>query len=125
VPTGWSKPERSQGAPALRHRVAFDKRGAPSGGTDYGQSQGTWAEQFVVAAAIEARFGGEQISAQRLAGRQPFTITVRYSPATLQIAPDWRARDARTGKSYDVTSIADPDDSRRWLDILALQRSEE
>lgn len=104
----------------LRHRVAFDKRTAvnPDAPLDLGNTQDGFVEQFVVAAKVEARFGGETVMAERLQGNQPWTITVRQSSQTREIAPDWRARDARDGTIWAIRSIVDPDDTREVFEIL-------
>jgi head-tail adaptor len=104
----------------LRHRIAFDKRQDvnPDAPLDLGNTQSAFVEQFVVAAKVEARFGGETVTAARLAGQQPVTITVRQSTQTRLITTDWRARDARTGTIYNIRSIVDPDDRRAFLEML-------
>jgi len=103
-------------AGALRHRFAFDRRETVDDG--YGNTQAEFVEQFVVWAGVQARFGGETVTAARLAGQQPVTVTVRKSEQTAQINPDWRARDVRSGEIYNIRSIADPDDSGAFLDLL-------
>jgi head-tail adaptor len=101
----------------LKHRIAFDKRTAVDDG--YGNKvSGPFTEQFVVAAAMQARFGGESVMAARLTGQQPVTFTVRRSAQTRLVAPDWQVRDVRTGVVYAIRSIADPDDASTWLEIL-------
>lgn len=100
----------------LRHRIAFEKRETVA--DDYGNEEGDFSEQFTVAAAVQAKFGGEAVTAARLTGQQPVTITVRQSSNTRQVTTDWRARDARSGTIYNIRSIADPDDGRAWLEML-------
>lgn len=101
----------------LKHRIAFDKRSIVDDG--YGNPvSGDFVEQFVVAASVQVRFGGETVTAARLTGQQPLTITVRQSSQTRLIATDWQARDARKGTVYAIRSIADPDDAQTWFDIL-------
>lgn len=101
----------------LKHRIAFDKRTLAD--DDYGNKvSGPFTEQFVVAAFMQARFGGESVMAARLTGQQPVTVTVRQSAQTRLIATDWQIRDTRTGAVYAIRSIADPDDARVWFEIL-------
>jgi head-tail adaptor len=100
----------------LSHRVAFDKRQDAS--DDYGNTQSVFVEQFIVSAKVQAKFGGEAVTAARLTGQQPVTIVVRQSSKTIQIKPDWRARDAREGTEYAIRSIVDPDDGGAWLELL-------
>lgn len=107
---------RSAGAGKLKHRIAFDQSALISDG--YGNARGDWVEQFSVRAGVEARFGGEQVTAARLEGRQPVIITVRQSIKTKLIGTDWRARDVRLGTVYAIQSIADPNDDGHWFDML-------
>ena len=104
------------GAGELRHLIAFDKR--IDAQDDYGNSQSSFEEQFVVAAKVQAKFGGEAVTAARLTGQQPVTIIVRQCEQTRQIKVDWRARDVRSGDEYAIRSIVDPDDKRAYFEIL-------
>lgn len=100
----------------LRHRVAFDRRQEVE--DDYGNTQSDFVEQFIVAAKVSAKFGGEAVTAARLTGQQPVTIVVRQSAQTRMITTDWRARDARNGEVYAIRSIVDPDDRCAFFEIL-------
>jgi head-tail adaptor len=104
----------------LRHRVAFDRKEDvnPDAPDDLGNTQSKFVEQFVVAAKVQAKFGGEAVTAARLTGQQPVTITVRRSSNTALIDATWRARDVRSGEEYAIRSIVDPDDRRQWIEIL-------
>lgn len=104
----------------LRHRIAFDKRQGvnPDAPDDLGNTQSGFVEQFVVSAKVQAKFGGEAVTAARLTGQQPVTIVVRRSSSTVQIGTDWRARDVNSGQEYAIRSIVDPDDKRQWIEIL-------
>lgn len=104
------------GAGELRHRVAFDKRVDVDDG--HGNTQGAFVEQFIVSAKVQAKFGGEAVTAARLTGQQPVTIVVRQSSQTRQIAVDWQARDVNSGQVYAIRSIVDPDDRRAFFEIL-------
>lgn len=108
------------GAGELRHRVAFDKRQAvnPDAPLDLGNTQSDFVEQFIVAASVQAKFGGEAVLADRLTGEQPWNITVRQSAQTRLIGTDWRARDARNGTIWAIRSIVDPDDTMAVFEIL-------
>ncbi|WP_336800805.1 phage head closure protein [Kaistia sp. MMO-174] len=102
----------------LRERVAFDRRAAVDDG--YGNMvAGDWQEQFVVWARIQPLKGGEGVQAARLAGTQPVIIRVRSSSSTRQIRTDWRARDARIGTLFNITSMANMDEKGAYLDLLA------
>jgi SPP1 family predicted phage head-tail adaptor len=101
----------------LREKITFAERAAVSDGG--GGVEGDFSDQFTVAARIRPLKGGEEVLASRLQGTQPVIITVRYSLDTSQIAPDWRATDARKGTVYAIKSIMNTDERRRYLDILA------
>lgn len=100
----------------LSHRIAFDKRGQVDDG--YGNTQDGFVEQFVRSAAVKAKFGGEAVTAARLTGQQPVTITVRQDSSTVLIGTDWRARDVREGTEYAIRSRVDPDDSGAFYELL-------
>ncbi len=103
----------------LRERFTFAKRtDTPD---EYGNPvAGGWIDQFTVWAAVKPLKGGEGVQAARLAGSQPVIITVRYSSQTRQISPAWRATDARTGVEYNITSAADMQRDRQFIDIMAV-----
>lgn len=100
----------------LRERVTFSQRAVTSDG--YGNASGDWADEFTVSARIRPRLGGEEVMASRLQGRNLATITVRYSTDTAEITTDWRAVDARTGDIWNIRSIENPDERKRYLDLL-------
>jgi len=100
----------------LSHKIAFDKR--TEGDDGYGNTQSSFVQQFIRSAAVKAKFGGEAVTAARLTGQQPVTITVRQDTSTALIATDWRARDVRDGTEYAIRSIVDPDDSGAFFEIL-------
>lgn len=102
----------------LRHRLRFEARGGQDP-DEHGIAESDWAEQFTVAAAVQPTFGGEAVTAARLEGRQPMIITVRASPDTRQITTDWRATDIHSGDVLNIRSVADPDDRRQWIEMLA------
>lgn len=62
--------------------------------------------------------GAEEVMSERLQGRQPVVITVRWCAATLQVTTDWRAVDVRSGQTYDIKSVA-PAATRDFIDFLA------
>lgn len=100
----------------FRHRVAFEKRADAS--DKYGGTKAAWAAQFTVAAAIRAKFGSEAVTAARLEGTQPVTITVRRTSKTADVDATWRARDVKSGEIYNIRSKADPDDRRAYIELL-------
>lgn len=100
----------------LRARLAFERQSAVSDGA--GGQATSWSEVFVCAARLKPRLGGEEVTAARLAGRQPMMITVRHSSDTAQVTTDWRARDVRTGDVYNIRAAV-TDERRRWVEMLA------
>lgn len=104
----------------LNHRMAFGKRAQenPDSPVDLGNTESVFVEQFQVWAKVRAKFGGEAVTAARLTGQQPVTITVRQNSKTQQITPDWRAIDVNEGTEYAIRSIVDPDDEGAYFEIL-------
>lgn len=102
----------------LRERIAFEKREA--GDDDgYGNTEAQWKVQFIVWAALEPRFGGEGVQAARLAGTQPWKMTVRSSSNTRRIVPEWRARHERDGTIYNIrTPQVNPDLKDNYIELL-------
>lgn len=103
----------------LRERLIFDKRPIQTD-DGYGNVEGEFVEQFECWARVRPLKGGEQVLSARLTGTQPVIITVRRSSQTALIKSDWRARDARTGTVYAITSPAsNMDEKKQYLDIMA------
>lgn len=105
------------GAGDLKHRIAFARR--PEQADDgFGNVEGEFIEHYVVSAALRPKFGGEQVEAERLSGRQPYTLTVRSSPEMRQVTTDWRARDVDTDELFNIRGIINPDQKKQWLEML-------
>ncbi len=99
-----------------RERVAFEYRALVS--DSYGNEEAaTWTLAFTVAARIRPERGGETIQAARQAGREPVIITIRASSDTAAITTDWRARDVRSGKLYNIRSKVNPDERKMFFDL--------
>ena len=107
-------------AGSLRHRLTFAQRDTTQ--DEYGNMTESWIDRFTVSAAIIPKHGGEQVMAERLAGRQPVVIRVRASPDTNQVTTDWRATD-ENGHEYNLPTALDPlyGNSRAgfWYEMLA------
>lgn len=103
----------------MRERVAFEARTVSDDGFGNPVS-GDFAEVYRCAAHIAPKLGGETIIASRLTGTQPMLITVRVCAALKTLGTDWRVRDVRHGTVYNIRSIANPDEKRRYLEILAV-----
>lgn len=100
----------------MRERVTFSRRATTD--DSYGNAEGAWLDQFTRSARVQPLRGGEQVMADRLTGRQPFVITVRYDAETRTITTDWRAVDVgNAAMVYNVRSIT-PDEAKRYIDLL-------
>jgi head-tail adaptor len=95
----------------LRSLVGFYKRPASGDSPDYGNPEGEFSDtpEFVCAANIKPRLGGEKILADRLSGTNAVNITVRRSSRTMLVDTAWRAKDERSGVIYNIRSVIDPD----------------
>lgn len=101
----------------LRERVIFEQRSTAD--DEFGSPIADWqAGGPAVAARIQFLKAGEQVIGQRLSGVQPVVITVRSSEFTRGITADWRARDARSGKTFNLTAPR-PNERRSYIDFLA------
>lgn len=110
---------KRSGAGALSERLAFEARLAIDDG--YGNTvAGDYAVQFNAAARITPLKGGEAVIADRLQGTQPYVLTIRYCDAAKLLKPEWRARNLRTGAIYEIKSIANPDEKRKYMAIVAI-----
>lgn len=103
----------------LQRRVTFSARSEVDDG--YGNTTGSWTDQFTVWARVKPLKGGDEaVQASRLQGRQPVVITVRVTPKTSLITPEWKATDADSGVEYALTAPpANMDEDNQFFDILA------
>jgi head-tail adaptor len=103
----------------LRERLRFERRtiGADDG---YGNVSQTWALLYgPVAARIEPQAGSEEVLSERPTGIQPVAITIRWSPAAARLEPQDRAVDQRSGRTFNVIAVANEDQRRGYLNIVA------
>lgn len=105
-------------ATLLREHLVFERRGDVIDG--YGNVKGDWLEQFSLWARVTPLKGGEAVIAERMQGSQPVVIRVRHSVQSARVDSSWRARDTRTGRTYNITSAANMDERREFIDILAV-----
>lgn len=113
-------------AGALRERLHAQKPG--SGDDGWGNplpGAGEFENAFPkpISAGLKPRTGGEEVTAARLGGRQPYVVTVRNTSQTRQITTAWRLVDANNpNRVFAVSSPpADPDASNQWLEFLAVE----
>lgn len=103
----------------LRRRLTFASRGTSAANAD-GVVETPFVDHFTVSAAVRPKFGGEEIIAARMAGRNIATITVRMNVTTLAITTDWKATDVASGEIWNVRSPPiDPDQDGHFLEMLA------
>ena len=100
----------------LRERVIFEQRSTEEDGA--GNYVDEWVPSDPVAARIQYLKAGEEVMGQRLSGTQPVVITVRSSAFTRSLTASWRARDARSGKTFNLAAPR-PDERRAYIDFLA------
>lgn len=109
----------------LRERVRFERRG--EGADDgYGNVSQPWTLiAGPMAAGLDPKSGDEPFDQQRLQGDQVFEIRVRWSNATRAVITNDRAVNVRTGDVYDIKSITNPDQKRRYLLMTAIRGGSE
>jgi SPP1 family predicted phage head-tail adaptor len=103
------------GASDLFYSVALEKRAEADDG--YGNTVSNWVVQFQCRAAFHHLRGGESVMAGRLGGKHTQIITLRRSARTLEVATDWRVRDARNGDVFNIRDVTQETD-RRWISLL-------
>lgn len=111
------------GAGALSERVAFLEPDNIDDG--YGGITTGYVERFSDAARLQPLFGSrltvESVVASRLASEQPYNLIVRSSSATRAVGPDWRVRNVRNGRTYNIKTIVNPDERNAYLEMLIVE----
>ncbi len=100
----------------LSERFSFEKR-EPLAGDAYGVSEGEWIEQFTCWTKKVPLRRGETVIASRLSGVQPYVLTIPASNQSRLIQTDWRAKDTRTGLTYNIRTV-EPSPDRASIDLL-------
>ncbi|MGE0828946.1 MAG: head-tail adaptor protein [Hyphomonadaceae bacterium] len=105
---------------ALRDRVRIERRAADAAGDGAGNFEGAWAPLLESrAAGIQARRGGEQVVAGRLAGIAVFDIWLRFDADSLKIMPGDRVVDARDeSRIFNIRFAESIDDGRKRRILL-------
>ncbi len=105
------------GAASLVESIAFESRQPLDDG--YGNTiAGDWTERYRCRAAFISIKGGTEVVMQaRLEDHQNVIMRVRRCSEAEAIAADWRARDLRSGRLYNIRSMTN-DNSRALIDIL-------
>lgn len=81
---------------------------------------GPFETVFTEPANLTPRTGGEEITASRLSGRQPFVCRIRRSTRTAMVTTAWQIVDARNrDRVFAIKSPpTDPDGKNAWLEFL-------
>lgn len=101
----------------LNHRFRFDVRTETDG--PHGAGESAFAPAFTCSAKVQYLRGTEAVQSSRLEGRQPVVVTIRNSSQARAINTDYRAVDARTGATFNITAI-NPTPDRQWIEVLAI-----
>lgn len=105
----------------LRERVRFERR-VQRADDSYGNITYEWrAVSVPMAANLEPASGQEGFDEQLLRGEAPFTVTVRSSEQSRGIITNDRIVNLRTGETFDIKAIANPDQRRRYLAMMAVR----
>lgn len=104
----------------LRDLLNFQRQDMIDDGFGSQVPGGEFKTQFQAYAGLQPRTGGEEVTAARLSGRQPYVCLVRYSSDMLDVTVAWQAIDARNpDRVFNISSPpADPDGKRQWLEFL-------
>ena len=109
---------------ALRERISFQSRSSVDDG--WGNpipGAGPFATVFTVSGSLRPLRGSEAVMADRLAGRQPYVLTVRYSSQVAGVTPAWQIVDANNSNRVlaVVSPLADPDGKNQWLEGIVTE----
>lgn len=86
--------------------VEFESREPlPPPGDENGTAIGAWRHQFFAHAKLVPLRRGESVIAGRLAGVQPYVLTIRDKAAAKYLATDWRVKNRRTGETFNITTV--------------------
>lgn len=107
------------GAAARRERLRFQLRDV-SADDGYGNREDKWRTKFEMFARVQPLKGSETVIAARLAGTQPYIITVQSCRDTRRVTPGWRAVDANdTKRIFNIRSGANFDERNRNIVFAA------
>lgn len=110
----------------LRELYRFEARAKDANGVRAGPG---WVLVTTEPTGLTNLTGGEEVTSNRLEGKQPVLLVVRYHRLSAQIDSSCRAIDARTliqggsgdGFVYDLKSVT-PRPRHDFIDILAIRR---
>lgn len=99
----------------LRHRVTIQQEQATLDGQ--GGRSTTWADLATVWASIEPMAGKESYSWGKLLGESTLVVRMRYRSG---IVPKMRLKYGT--RLFDITSVIDEHEARRWLVLGCVER---
>ncbi|MDM9619083.1 phage head closure protein [Rhizobium sp. S96] len=99
----------------LYFAVAFEERQDLDDGA--GNVSSGWVERFQSRAGYIDMRGGEAVIASRLQGQHTLVVFVRASSQSKSVTSDWRIRDNRDGRIFNIRDITITPD-RAWIDFL-------
>lgn len=103
----------------LREMIRFDRR-TIRGDDGYGNVVNGWATfAGPLPARVEGAAGSEEVQAGHVIALSPVTITVRYCQSAAAVRPQDRAVDQRTGRTWNITSVANLDERRAYITVTA------
>lgn len=106
---------KDHSAGQLYFKVAFDERQDLDDGA--GNVTSGWIERFQSRAGYINLRGGETVIASRLQGQHTVIVFVRASSESKSVTSDWRIRDTRDSRVFNIRDITVTPD-RAWLDFL-------
>jgi head-tail adaptor len=106
---------KDHSAGQLYFKVAFDERQDLDDGA--GNVTSGWIERFQFRAGYIDLRGGEAVIASRLQRQHTLVVFVRASSQSRLITPDWRIRETRDGRIFNIRDITITPD-RAWIDFL-------
>lgn len=110
---------------ALRDMFDFQSRGTTSDGWGNSVPGASFETRFRAFVNLRAKTGGEDVTALRMKGVQPYVVTARWSEEMLDVSVSWQLVDARAPGRNRVLNVVsmpvDPDGKRQWLEFLVTE----
>ena len=105
-------------AGSLRHRIQINAQSTTA--DESGQLQQTWTVLYQCWAAIAAITSKELYSVTGYTSDVTHKITIRYPAVTVK--PQMQV--AYQGRTFIVQAISDPDETKKQLDLLCLEKTD-
>lgn len=105
----------------LRDRLHMQSRGLVDDGFGNEVPGGEFETRFTVWGNLRPLHGSESVMASRLAGKQPYLITVRGSSDMRQVNAAWRIVDKNNTDRIFAITAPPTEPERGWIEILATE----